>query len=124
MKKKKTISIGKVFFNVPVALILIIIALLVLVPVIWMTFSAFKTEREIISWPPTFIPKTFTLENFVDVQGRINIIRYIANSVIYAGVTTALAVVVKSIDDIGNNDGSFSGNYGSVIPCCIQDGNV
>ena len=32
MKKKKTISIGKVFFNVPVALILIIIALLVLVP--------------------------------------------------------------------------------------------
>ena len=72
MKKKKTISIGKVFFNVPVALILIIIALLVLVPVIWMTFSAFKTEREIISWPPTFIPKTFTLENFVDVQGRIN----------------------------------------------------
>ena len=58
MKKKKTISIGKVFFNVPVALILIIIALLVLVPVIWMTFSAFKTEREIISWPPTFIPKT------------------------------------------------------------------
>ena len=86
MKKKKTISIGKVFFNVPVALILIIIALLVLVPVIWMTFSAFKTEREIISWPPTFIPKTFTLENFVDVQGRINIIRYIANSVIYAGV--------------------------------------
>ena len=68
MKKKKTISIGKVFFNVPVALILIIIALLVLVPVIWMTFSAFKTEREIISWPPTFIPKTFTLENFVDVQ--------------------------------------------------------
>ena len=97
MKKKKTISIGKVFFNVPVALILIIIALLVLVPVIWMTFSAFKTEREIISWPPTFIPKTFTLENFVDVQGRINIIRYIANSVIYAGVTTALAVVVNSM---------------------------
>ena len=47
MKKKKTISIGKVFFNVPVALILIIIALLVLVPVIWMTFSAFKTEREL-----------------------------------------------------------------------------
>ena len=46
MKKKKTISIGKVFFNVPVALILIIIALLVLVPVIWMTFSAFKTERD------------------------------------------------------------------------------
>ena len=115
MKKKKTISIGKVFFNVPVALILIIIALLVLVPVIWMTFSAFKTEREIISWPPTFIPKTFTLENFVDVQGRINIIRYIANSVIYAGVTTALAVVVNSMAGYAYAFYEFKGKTGTFL---------
>ena len=115
MKKKKTISIGKVFFNVPVALILIIIALLVLVPVIWMTFSAFKTEREIISWPPTFIPKTFTLENFVDVQGRINIIRYIANSVIYAGVTTALAVVVNSMAGYAYAFYEFKGKTGTFV---------
>ena len=115
MKKKKTISIGKVFFNVPVALILIIIALLVLVPVIWMTFSAFKTEREIISWPPTFIPKTFTLENFVDVQGRINIIRYIANSVIYAGVTTALAVVVNSMAGYAYAFYEFKGITGTFL---------
>lgn len=73
MKKKKTIGIGRFVFNIPVALILIIIAMMVLVPVVWVTLSAFKTEKEIISWPPTFIPKTFTLENFVDVQGRIDI---------------------------------------------------
>ena len=115
MKKKKTISIGKVFFNVPVAMILIIIALLVLVQVIWMTFSAFKTEREIISWPPTFIPKTFTLENFVDVQGRINIIRYIANSVIYAGVTTALAVVVNSMAGYAYAFYEFKGKTGTFL---------
>jgi multiple sugar transport system permease protein len=72
MKKKKTIGIGRFVFNIPVALILIIIAMMVLVPVVWVTLSAFKTEKEIISWPPTFIPKTFTLENFVDVQGRID----------------------------------------------------
>ena len=78
-------------------LILIILALLVLVPVIWMTLSAFKPEKEIISWPPTFIPQTLTTQNFIDVQSRINIIRYMLNSVIYAGATTALAVIVNSL---------------------------
>ena len=78
-------------------LILIILALLVLVPIIWMTLSAFKPEKEIISWPPTFIPQTLTIQNFIDVQSRINIIRYMLNSVIYAGATTALAVIVNSL---------------------------
>ena len=45
MKKKKTISVGRFVFNIPVALILIIIAMMVLVPVVWMTLSAFKTEK-------------------------------------------------------------------------------
>ena len=97
MKKKKTIGIGRFVFNIPVALILIIIAMMVLVPVVWVTLSAFKTEKEIISWPPTFIPKTFTLENFVDVQGRIDIIRYIMNSVIYAYPAILFTITANAV---------------------------
>ena len=115
MKKKKTIGVGRFVFNIPVALILIIIAMMVLVPVVWMTLSAFKTEKEIISWPPTFIPKTFTLENFVDVQGRINIIRYIMNSVIYAGATTALAVIVNSMAGYAYAFYDFKGKTASFL---------
>ena len=74
MKKKKTIKIKNVVLEIPVAVMLIILTLLVLVPVIWMVFSAFKPEKEIISWPPTFIPNSFTLENFTDVQNRIDIL--------------------------------------------------
>lgn len=62
-----------------------------------MTLSAFKTEKEIISWPPTFIPHSYTLQNFVDVQKRIDILRYMLNSAIYAGGTTFLAVIVNSM---------------------------
>ena len=76
MKKKKTIKIKNVVLEIPVAVMLIILTLLVLVPVIWMVFSAFKPEKEIISWPPTFIPNSFTLENFTDVQDRIDILRH------------------------------------------------
>lgn len=95
MNRKKTIKIKDIVIQIPVALVLVILVLLVLIPVVWMTFSAFKPEKEIISWPPTFIPDSFTLQNFSDVQVRIDIIRYVINSIIYAGGTTALAVVVN-----------------------------
>ncbi len=94
---RKGKSFKTLIINIPVVLFLTILALLVLIPIVWMAFSAFKPEKEIISWPPTFIPQSITLQNFVDVQNRINILKYIGNSVIYAGATTALAVVVNSM---------------------------
>ena len=115
MKKKKTIKIKNVVLEIPVAVMLIILTLLVLVPVIWMVFSAFKPEKVIISWPPTFIPNSFTLENFTDVQDRIDILRYILNSVIYAGGTTALAVVVNCMAGYAYAFYDFKGKTGMFL---------
>lgn len=115
MKKKKTIKIKNVVLEIPVAVMLIILTLLVLVPVIWMVFSAFKPEKEIISWSPTFIPNSFTLENFTDVQDRIDILRYILNSVIYAGGTTALAVVVNCMAGYAYAFYDFKGKTGMFL---------
>ena len=115
MENKKILKIKDAFFKIPIALVLIILALLVLIPVVWMVFSAFKPEKEIISWPPTFIPKSLTLENFTDVQNRIDIIKYIANSVIYAGGTTALAVVVNSMAGYAYAFYDFKGKNGAFI---------
>lgn len=97
---------------IPVFLILITLALLVIVPVIWMTFSAFKPEKEIISWPPTFIPHILTGQNFIDVQKRINILRYMLNSVIYAGGTTLFAVIVNSMAGYAYAFFDFKGKSG------------
>ncbi|MDE5717607.1 MAG: carbohydrate ABC transporter permease [Lachnospiraceae bacterium] len=77
-----------------------------------MTFSAFKPEKEIISWPPTFFPHVLTGQNFVDVQKRINILRYMLNSAIYAGGTTALAVVVNSMAGYAYAFYDFKGKSG------------
>lgn len=112
MKKKKTVKIRNIVTGIPVFIILVILALVVLIPIIWMTFSAFKTEKEIISWPPTFIPRTFTLQNFSDVQDRINILQYIKNSIIYAGGTTFLAVIVNSMAGYAYAFYEFKGKTG------------
>ena len=115
MRKKKTVKIRNVVLEIPVALLLLVLALLVLVPVVWMIFSAFKLEREIISWPPTFIPDSVTLENFSAVQDRIDIIQYIINSVIYAGGTTALAVVVNCMAGYAYAFYEFKGKTGMFL---------
>lgn len=112
MKKKQSLKVKKAIAGIPVFVVLVILALLILVPVIWMTFSAFKPEKEIISWPPTFIPTSFTLQNFSDVQDRINIVQYILNSVIYAGGTTLLAVVVNSMAGYAYAFYDFKGKTG------------
>jgi len=112
---KKKISARRVAGGIPIAIILIILALLVLIPIIWMTLSAFKTEKEIISWPPTFIPHSYTLQNFVDVQKRIDILRYMLNSAIYAGGTTFLAVIVNSMAGYAYAFYNFKGKTASFL---------
>lgn len=109
---KRSCNRKDIIVSIPIFLLLVFLALLVLVPVIWMTFSAFKTEREILSWPPTFIPKTYTVENFIDVQNRIPIMRYIINSIIYAGGTTALALIVNSMAGYAYAFYEFKGKTG------------
>lgn len=96
MKKRKTKLMG-IITAIPVNIILCFLALLVLVPILWLIFSTFKPEKEIISYPPTFFPKSLTLANFSVVSERIKIWQYMLNSLIYAGGTTALAIVVNSL---------------------------
>lgn len=112
MSQKTAKIIRQKIYGIPVFLVLVILALLVIVPIVWMTFSAFKPEKEIISWPPTFIPQTLTAQNFVDVQKRINILRYMLNSAIYASGTTVLAVIVNSMAGYAYAFFDFKGKSG------------
>lgn len=112
MSSKTIKEFRQKIYGIPVFFILIILALLVIVPVVWMTFSAFKPEKEIISWPPTFVPHVLTGQNFIDVQKRINILRYMLNSVIYAGGTTLLAVIVNSMAGYAYAFFDFKGKSG------------
>ena len=67
------------------------IALLMFFPVFWMTLAAFKTETDAAAIPPKlfFDP---TLENFVQMNERINYTRHFWNSVVVSFVSTALAL--------------------------------
>ena len=96
MEKRKNNS-GNVALNIIVSIFLAVLALIVLVPVLWIILGTFKPEKEIISYPPTFFPHLLTFENFSIVSKRIKIWRYALNSFIYAGGTTLIAMFINSL---------------------------
>ncbi|WP_425590024.1 carbohydrate ABC transporter permease [Fictibacillus sp. S7] len=55
---------------------------LISIPFIWMILSAFKPEMEVMQIPPTFLPKEFTLENFVNLFENMNFTIYLRNTII------------------------------------------
>ncbi len=70
------------------------IGLLIFFPVLWTILTSFKTEAEAIADPPVFLFFNWTLENYSVVQERSDYMRFLWNSVIIAGVSTLVGIVV------------------------------
>ncbi|MBL1240364.1 MAG: carbohydrate ABC transporter permease [OCS116 cluster bacterium] len=62
-------------------------------PIFWMMLTGFKTEVGAIASPPQFF-FTPTLESYKDVIEQSNYMRFVMNSIIIAGGSTLLALVV------------------------------
>lgn len=69
------------------------IALIVLFPFLWMLSSSFKTQVDIISWPPKFIFSP-TLQNYQKVFGEQDFLKYFLNSTIIGSVSVGLSLVL------------------------------
>lgn len=76
-------------------IILFIGALSMLFPFVWMTLSAFKTKADVYSYPPQWLPSTWTWQNFKDVFNMIPFLRYYGNSIYTSILQTALVICVS-----------------------------
>ena len=70
---------------------------LYLFPVYWMFISGLKTGAEIFAKPPTFFPANPSLDAFVYVFARENIVRYLRNSLTIAIPVAALTIILGSM---------------------------
>lgn len=70
------------------------IGLLIFFPILWTILTSFKTEAQAINDPPLFLFFDWTLENYAVVQDRSNYMRFLWNSVIIAGGSTLLGIIV------------------------------
>jgi len=68
-------------------------ALVVLFPFLWMLSSSFKTQVDIIAWPPKIF-FTPTLQNYQKVFGEQDFLKYFLNSTIVGTAAVALSLVL------------------------------
>ncbi len=71
---------------------LVIGAILILIPYVWMISGSFKTEGEIFSSGLNVIPAQFAVDNYVKAWNRTPLGRYMLNSFIMAGTETLLVL--------------------------------
>ena len=60
----KNRNLKRKLLQIPILLLFIILAVIMLLPIIWMLLSSFKPDNEIIRFPPTLFPSAFTMKNF------------------------------------------------------------
>ena len=76
--------------------VVIIGSLFILVPFVWILFTSLKSGEEILRIPPTIIPETFILDNFIAVLTIQQFPRFILNSFIISFLSMT-SVLLTSI---------------------------
>lgn len=77
--------------NISFHIILILGAITMALPFVWMILTSFKPPPEIRSYPPHWIPRTWTLEHFREVFDRSPFLMYFINTGIVSGSVVLLA---------------------------------
>lgn len=90
---KRKITIGRIIGYV----ITIGMAILVLVPIIWLFVSSFKTDSDVISYPPVFFPVEWTVSQYLYVAKSIPIFDMTKSTVLFAGGVTLISVLFDSM---------------------------
>lgn len=71
-----------------------LVGFVIFFPLLWMVLASFKTELEAFSTPPSFLFFHWTTENYAVVQERSNYLLHAANSLIIAGGSTLVALLI------------------------------
>ena len=88
----------KIIFKTTIHTILIVTCLLSIFPFLWLTSTSLKgINEDIFAYPPQIIPQDFTWMNYIEVWQRVDFMGYFWNSLIVAGLTVFLNLVLSSL---------------------------
>ena len=78
--------------------ILIFVSLLSVFPFIWLISTSLKgIDENIFAYPPVLMPQQFTWDNYIGVWHKVNFMGYFINSMIVAGLTVFLNLLLSSL---------------------------
>lgn len=104
IKKKKKLGIGMMVIYV----ILILWAVLTIFPFVWVVLNSFKPSAEVLR-SSFALPQEFTLANYQNAFGRLNVLNAYKNSFIISGCVTVGVMVLSSLMSFGLTRYRFRG---------------
>jgi len=78
-------------------LALIVFAIVMSMPFVWMISTAFKTPPELNDWPPTLLPEQLQLDNFRQVFASAPFERYFLNSLGMASISSLSIIATSTV---------------------------
>jgi multiple sugar transport system permease protein len=78
-------------------ILLSLVALLFMVPIIWMLLSALKPSAEVFTTPPTLFGSEVKFSNFVEAWNYLPFGRFILNTVFVAGIGTLITLLASAM---------------------------
>jgi multiple sugar transport system permease protein len=88
---------GDRFIDVAILTVTVVVALLWMIPVIWVVVMSLKPNAELMRSTAGFIPLPFTLENYVNLLKLATVPRWLGHSLAVAVTMTLLVLVVSSM---------------------------
>lgn len=88
---------------------MLVLALVFLMPIVWMIVAATKANHQILSVPPTLMPGHSLAANWQDLNSDLPFLRNVFNSVAIASIFTLLATAVSAMGGYAFAKFSFRG---------------
>ena len=77
-------------------IVLIAVALVTLIPFVWMISASLKLDREVFSYPIRWVPEVFHWENYSLIWSKVPLLTYFKNTAIIAIVVTFIQTLTSS----------------------------
>jgi ABC-type glycerol-3-phosphate transport system permease component len=87
---------NKFFSGMVAYLVLTLAALFSVFPILWALITSLKPESQVMTYPPDFLPKTFTVENYYKVLFQSNYTTYFGNTVLISLFSTLIGIVIAT----------------------------
>ena len=98
--------------------LLVVICAVFLFPLAWALVCSVKPEAEILSYPPRWVPQTFTFSNYTTVLQKYPYLSWGANSLITSIAGTVLILILSSLAAYALGRFRFRGRkliYGTIV---------
>lgn len=87
---------GKKLYSVFAYFMMFFTTVISLFPILWVIMSSFKSNKAILG-SPFSLPESINLDAYIDVMTHYNFLNYFLNSLIIAGISTFIALIIYSL---------------------------